>query len=69
MSKKIIAVNVGPAEIFVSGDTLQLKDYSKTDWKWSLFDPEAKLKRHETIFPQECKKVYEMGMAMGKENR
>ena len=52
---------VGPTEIFVSGDTLQLKDYSRTDWPWTLFDAEAKQKRHETVFPQECQKVYEMG--------
>ena len=42
---------VGPTEVFVSGDTLQLKDYSKLDWEWSMFDPEAKRLRHETIFP------------------
>ena len=42
---------VGPTEVFVSGDTLQLKDYSKLDWEWSMFDPEAKPLRHETIFP------------------
>ena len=52
---------VGPTEIFISGDTLQLKDYSKTDWKWTLFDPEAKQKRHEEIFPEECKKIYSLG--------
>ncbi len=57
---------VGPAEVFVSGDTLQLRDYSKTDWKWSLFDPEAKQRRHETVFPQECKKAFELGAAMAK---
>lgn len=57
---------VGPAEVFVSGDTLQLKDYGKTDWEWSLFDAQAKYKRHETVFPQECKKVYEMGASLGK---
>ena len=55
---------VGPTEIFISGDTLQLKDHSKTDWEWTLFDPEAKKKRHETVFPEECVKVYEMGKAM-----
>ncbi len=54
----------GPTEIFVSGDTLQLKDYSKTDWQWTLFDPEAKRERHETVFPEECKKVYELGAAL-----
>ena len=52
---------VGPTEIFVSGDTLQLKDYSK---KWTLFDPAAKKLRHETVFPQECKKAYELGAAL-----
>lgn len=55
---------IGPAEIFVSGDTLQLKDYSRTDWQWTMFDPDAKYKRHETVFPQECKKIYEIGASM-----
>lgn len=52
---------VGPAETFVSGNTLQLKDYSKTDWPWTMFNPDEKLQRHETVFPEECKKVFEMG--------
>lgn len=47
-------------------DTLQLKDYSKTDWKWSLFDPEAKQKRHDTVFPQECQKAFEMGAELAR---
>lgn len=55
---------VGPTELLVSGDTLQLKDYGKTDWQWSMFDPEAKKLRHETVFPQECKKAYDMGAAL-----
>ena len=55
---------VGPTEIFVSGNTLQLEDYSKLDWEWSMFDPEAKKLRHETVFPQECRKVYDMGAAL-----
>lgn len=57
---------VGPTEIFVSGDTLQLRDYSKTDWEWSIFDPEAKALRHETVFPQECKEAYELGAALAE---
>ncbi len=52
---------VGPTEVFVSGNTLQLKDYSKTDWEWSLFDPESKQKRHEAVFPEECRKAYALG--------
>ncbi|MBQ1477246.1 MAG: flavodoxin family protein [Erysipelotrichaceae bacterium] len=56
----------GPTEIFVSGDTLQLADYSRTDWEWSMFDPEAKKKRHETIFPEERKKAFELGRELVK---
>ena len=55
---------VGPTEVFVSGNTLQLKDYSKTDWKWTMFDPEAKQKRHDEVFPQECRKAFELGAAL-----
>lgn len=55
---------VGSTEILVGGDTLQLKDYSKTDWPRSLFDPQAKKQRHETAFPQECKKAFSFGMDM-----
>lgn len=51
---------VGPAETFISGNTLQLKDYSKIDWPWTLYNPEEKTQRHETIFPEECRKVFEM---------
>ena len=52
---------VGPTEILISGNTLQLKDYGKTDWPWSMFDPEEKRRRHETVFPEECRKAYDMG--------
>ena len=52
---------VGPTRYFVSGDTLQLRDYSKTDWPWSLFDPAAKQARRETVFPQERKKAFALG--------
>ena len=57
---------VGPTEVMVSGDTLQLKDYSRTDWPWSIFDPEAKKQRHETVFPEERRKAFEMGAALLK---
>ena len=53
---------VGSTEVLVSGDTLQLKDYSKTDWQWSMFDPDSKQKRHDTVFPEECKKAFELGV-------
>ena len=64
--QQILSRFVGPAQSFVSGNTLQLKDYSKTDWPWTMFDPEAKRQRHDTVFPQECAQVYEMGLALAQ---
>lgn len=57
---------VGPTEVLVSGDTLQLRDYSKTDWQWTMFNPEAKQQRHDTVFPEECKKAFAMGADLVK---
>ncbi|MBQ9043112.1 MAG: flavodoxin family protein [Eggerthellaceae bacterium] len=57
---------VGPTEVFVSGNTLQVKDYSKLDWEWSIFDPQAKQRRHEEVFPQECQAAYEKGAALAR---
>lgn len=65
--KQTLSRFVGPTEVFVSGNTLQLKDYSKTDWQWTMFDPAAKQERHDTVFPQECKKVYEITKALFRE--
>ena len=51
---------VGPCEFFVSGETLQLKDYSKTDWPW-FFNAEERYERHEKVFPKEKEAVFEKG--------
>ena len=55
---------IGPTDILVSGNTLQLKDYSRTDWPWSMFDAQAKKERHDLIFPEEMKKAFSMGAAL-----
>ena len=55
---------VGPTHVLVSGDTQQLKDYSKTDWPWTLFDAAHKIERHNTVFPLECRKAFEAGAAL-----
>ncbi|MBQ8966110.1 flavodoxin family protein [Ruminococcus sp.] len=62
--KQALTRFVGPAEVFVSGDTLQLRDYSKTDWQWTMFDPAAKQARRENVFPEERKKAYELGRSL-----
>ncbi|MBR0107015.1 MAG: flavodoxin family protein [Lachnospiraceae bacterium] len=64
--RQTLSTFVGPTEVLVSGETLQLPDYSKTDWPWTLFDPEARKERRETVFPEECRKAREMGAALVK---
>lgn len=41
-------------------------DYAKTDWPWTMFDPAAKQQRHETVFQEERKKAFRLGMALAE---
>ena len=49
----------GNCELLLCTDTYQFSDYSKyvsTSW-----DPEVKKKRREEVFPQDCKRAFELG--------
>ena len=52
---------VGPTDVLVSGETLQLKDYSKTDWEWSIFDPVSKNKDMKPYSRQNVEKPMSSG--------
>ena len=64
--QKIFERFIGPTEVFVCGDTMQINDYSKTDWEWSIFNPDEKLIRHKTIFPEEKKEAFEKGVQLAR---
>ncbi|AEG62050.1 flavodoxin family protein [Desulforamulus ruminis] len=49
----------GDVERLYSFDTYQFKDYSKV--VADLFDPEKKAKRREEVFPEDCRKAFELG--------
>ena len=53
---------VGPTRILISSDTLQVKDYSR--YNWTMFDPEHKKQRHETVFPEDKKRAFVLGGQM-----
>ena len=57
--KHSLGANIGPTEVMVCGNTLQVKDYSVYDWNY--FDPGEKRIRHDTVFPQERRKAFEAG--------
>ena len=53
---------VGPTKILISSDTLQVTNYSR--YNWTMFDPEHKKARHETVFPEDKKKAFALGEQM-----
>lgn len=50
---------VGPTKTLVSGNTLQVSNYEK--YNWTMFNPDEKIKRRETVFPQERKAAFALG--------
>lgn len=63
--KNTLSGMVGPTKIMISGDTLQVSDYSK--YNWTMFDPAAKKARHDEVFPGELKKAFSLGSEMVSE--
>ena len=49
----------GHCETLLATDTMQVKDYSR--YHLGCWDGEAKRLRHETVFPEDCRKAYELG--------
>ena len=52
----------GHCEMLLSTDTMQVKDYSR--YHLAGWDGDAKRLRHETVFPQDCRKAYELGVRL-----
>ena len=53
---------IGPTEVFVSGETMQVKDYSK--FNWTFFDSAQRIERREKEFPKDLRKAFEMGASL-----
>lgn len=57
---------IGTTHTLVSGLTQQVADYDRYDW--DMFDGEARIKRHEEVFPAECEKARELGAQLVRGN-
>ncbi|MBP3654836.1 MAG: flavodoxin family protein [Oscillospiraceae bacterium] len=62
--KQNFGMLLGKTEVVTAVDTLQYDDYSL--YASELFDGEAKKLRHETVFPEDCAKAFEMGKRLAK---
>ena len=63
-NEMVLKIIFGNSETLFSFDTYQFKDYSKV--VSDRFDPEKKAKRRKEVFPDDCKKAFEMGARFSK---
>jgi len=61
-SRWFLEMAFGPCEIQCCHDTLQFDDYDA--YENSRFDPEAKMRRHEEVFPKDLEQAFELGRRM-----
>ncbi len=64
MTRSNLEYILGYAEQYNSFNTLQFKDYSLMDANY--FDPEEKMHHHETQFPIDEQKCFEMGQRLAR---
>jgi len=53
---------IGPVKTLLCTETLQTNDYGK--YELTMFDEAARKKRRQEVFPQDCKKAFELGAAL-----
>jgi multimeric flavodoxin WrbA len=64
LNEHVLSRTFGHAESLFSFETLQFEDYSKV--VFSYCDPEERKERRKTVFPQDCKRAFELGARLGK---
>ncbi len=50
---------MGPSEWMAATETLQFDDYSK--YAADMFDAAARKRRHDEVFPEDCRRAFELG--------
>lgn len=60
MTRWSLEMIFGECELMLSTDTMQYDDYDKYDSE--AFDGNAKLKRHNKVFPEDCRRAFELGI-------
>jgi multimeric flavodoxin WrbA len=60
----VLSQTFGHSESLYSFETLQFEDYDKV--VFSYFDPEARRERRRTVFPEDCRRAFELGARLGR---
>ncbi len=61
----VLKMMFGKSESLFCNETLQFEDYDKV--VFSYFDPEERKKRRREVFPQDCKRAYDLGMRLARD--
>jgi len=64
LNESVLNRTFGHAESLFSFETLQFEDYDKVVYDY--FDPEERKERRRTVFPQDCRRAFELGTRLGK---
>ena len=59
LNENVLGRTFGRAESLCSFETLQFEDYGKMVFNY--FDPEERKERRRTVFPEDCRKAFELG--------
>ncbi|NVN93181.1 MAG: flavodoxin family protein [Desulfuromonadales bacterium] len=62
LNENVLGRIFGQAESLCSFETLQFEDYDKV--VFSYFDAEERRERHRTVFPEDCRKAYDLGVRL-----
>jgi len=62
--RKTLSQHIGPTQIFICGNTLQVNDYSIYDW--DMFPAAERKERREKVFPQEKQNAFALGAKMAQ---
>jgi multimeric flavodoxin WrbA len=62
LNENVLSRTFGQAESLCSFETLQFEDYDKV--VFSYFDPEERRERRRTVFPEDCRKAFELGAGL-----
>jgi len=61
-NEHVLSRTFGHAESLFSFETLQFEDYTKV--VFSYVDPAERTERHRTVFPEDCRRAYDLGACL-----
>jgi len=64
---RLLKIIFGSSDMLLCFDTYQFEDYARV--VAPRFDPEKKLKRRKEVFPEDCRKAYELGAQLARAGR